>query len=238
MISPLVINAIDRSSMLKQTHWVLTASGAAVDTQTITMKSIVFTTVTTLGSTPGQVLIGASQTETLANLVTLVNTPTVTTSTGVALSEADATKLKDLGLVASSSGAVFTVKYSKDYPLLTFSETQSNMAWTHYYQSNPIPMIAPCGRTSIQCIGASIANGNGVFTVEVSNDGSNWVAYNRLNSNVTNTNSQTDTRVASVTINSNSSAIVTFPIDDAFAFMRIIATPTTDGFYSAYVYVS
>lgn len=92
------------------------------------------------------------------------------------------------------------------------------------------------GRTSIQFTAASITSGNGVFTVLVSNDGTNFVAYNRITTNVTNTNAQTDTRVASVTLNSNTSSVVTIP--DTFAFLKVVCTVTTDGAYTATVVTS
>lgn len=88
-------------------------------------------------------------------------------------------------------------------------------------------------RLSIQVTAASITSGNAVFTVQVSNDGTNWVAYNRITSNVTNTNAQTDVRVASVTLSSNSSQMIFFPSGDTFVYFRIIATVTTDGVYTA-----
>lgn len=90
------------------------------------------------------------------------------------------------------------------------------------------------GRASIQLVGASITSGNGVFTVDVSNDGVTWTAYNRITTNVTNTNAQTDTRVASVTISSTGSAFVVIP--DPVAFYRVKVTVTTDGVYSATAY--
>ncbi len=92
-------------------------------------------------------------------------------------------------------------------------------------------------RLSIQFIAASISAGNGVFTVEISNDNTNWLAYNRLTTNVTNTNGQTDTRVASVTLSSNTSAFVFLPPGDTFAFFRVKVDMTTDGAYSAIAYV-
>lgn len=92
------------------------------------------------------------------------------------------------------------------------------------------------GKVSIQLIAASIVSGNGVFTFQVSNDGSNWTTYNRMTTNVTNTNAQTDTRVASVTLSSNTTAVVTMPETDTFAFVRVICTVTTDGAYSAKAY--
>jgi hypothetical protein len=88
-------------------------------------------------------------------------------------------------------------------------------------------------KMSLQFTAAAITSGNGVFTVDVSNDGTNWVAYNRLTTNVTNTNGQSDTRVASVTLSSNTSAIVFFPLGDYFRYIRVTCTRTTDGTYTA-----
>lgn len=94
-------------------------------------------------------------------------------------------------------------------------------------------------KMSLQFTAAAISAGNGVFTVEVTNSQdangtpTNWVAYNRLTTNVTNTNGQNDTRVASVTLSSNTSAIVFFPLGDYLRYMRVICTITTDGSYTA-----
>lgn len=92
------------------------------------------------------------------------------------------------------------------------------------------------GNVTIQFTAASITSGNGVFTIDVSNDGTTWTAYNRLTTNVTNTNAQTDTRVASVTLSSNLSQVVKIP--DLFNFIRVTCTRTTDGAYTAVVYTS
>lgn len=88
-------------------------------------------------------------------------------------------------------------------------------------------------KMSLQFVASGVSSGNGVFTVEVSNDGINWVAYNRLTTNVTNTNAQNDTRVASITLSSNTSSIVFFPLGDYFRYMRVNLNVTTDGVYSA-----
>lgn len=93
-------------------------------------------------------------------------------------------------------------------------------------------------RLSIMVLSSGISSGNGVFTVEVSNDGSNWATYNRITSNVTNTNAQTDTRVASVTLSTNTTNFLFFPPGDTFAFMRTKVTVTTDGTYTAVAYVN
>lgn len=86
---------------------------------------------------------------------------------------------------------------------------------------------------SIQFTASAITSGNGVFGVEVSNDGINWIVYNRLTSNVTNTNAQSDTRVGAPTLSSNGSQIFFFPTTDYFRMIRVFLTRTTDGTYSA-----
>lgn len=88
---------------------------------------------------------------------------------------------------------------------------------------------------TLQFIAASIASGNGVFTVEVSNDGTNWVAFNMLIDNVTNTNGQTLTRVASKTLSSNSSVVVALD-NFSWKMLRVKVTRTTDGAYSAILF--
>ncbi len=88
-------------------------------------------------------------------------------------------------------------------------------------------------KLSLQFIASGITSGNGVFTVDVSNDGTNWIQYNRLTTNVTNTNGQNDTRVASVTLSSNTNAFVFFPVGDYFRYLRVSVDLTTDGVYSA-----
>lgn len=235
MPEPRALLAIDSATTTNSTSWFLTSTGVAVDTQTITIGGIVFTTVTSIGVTAGNVLIGASAAATLTNLTALINAPGTTTSTGVQLSAANIDKLQRiLGLTATTTATVMTLTTSKMTNInLTVSTTETNFAWTSANVSKSIPGISN-GRASIQFMAASITSGNAVFTVDVSNDATNWTAYNRLTTNVTNTNAQTDTRVASVTLSSNGTSFVTIP--DPCAFFRITATITTDGTYSATAY--
>lgn len=88
-------------------------------------------------------------------------------------------------------------------------------------------------KMSLQLTAASISAGNGVFTVLVSNDGTNFVTYNRLTDNLANTNGQNDTRVASVTLSSNTSKMYFFPVGDHFRYIKVAVDLTTDGSYSA-----
>lgn len=81
---------------------------------------------------------------------------------------------------------------------------------------------------------ANHSAGSSAFSVEVSLDGITYVAFNKLITNVTNTNAQTKTRVASVSLASNTSSIVAMDLEnDIFRWMRIIATETTDGTHTA-----
>ena len=81
---------------------------------------------------------------------------------------------------------------------------------------------------SIQFTAAAINNRSGVFGVEVSNDGTNWVVYNRLITNVANSNVQTDAKTAAPTLASNTSSIHFFPTPDYFRYIRAFIT-ITDG---------
>lgn len=89
---------------------------------------------------------------------------------------------------------------------------------------------------SLQFIASGITSGNGVFTVEISNNGTDWIAYNRLVTNVTDTNAQDDVHAASVTLSSNTNAFAFIPEEDVFKFIRVVATRTTDGTYSAVLF--
>ncbi len=239
-MQPQVINIIPSASLSLASAWLLTSAGVAVDTQTITIAGIVFTSVDVIGTTAGNVLVDSSASAFLDNLVDLINNPTVTNTKHVALSAANAAKLKALGIVATKTSATLmtltsTVVLVGGNNSIVVSETETNFAWT---TSTTSAGFAPTlnGLCSLQFVASAITSGNGVFTVEVSNNGTDWTAYNKLTTNVTNTNAQTDTRVASVTLSSNGSAVVSLPTP--FAFYRVKIVVTTDGAYSATAFVT
>lgn len=94
------------------------------------------------------------------------------------------------------------------------------------------------GRLSLMVFATGVSSGNGVFTVQVTNDSAlGWADYNRLTTNVTNTNAQTDARVASLTLSTNTTNFLFFPPGDTFNFIRTSVVRTTDGTYSAVLYV-
>ena len=126
-----VSNATLYTSENLQGEATLLSAGAFTDTQTITIGGVVLTTVTTLGSTAGNVLIGANAAATITNLAALINAPTVTTSTGVALSAADAITITDtLGLVATATSATVLTIVGTGSGRLDLAETQTNASWS------------------------------------------------------------------------------------------------------------
>ena len=109
----------------------LLSAGAFVDTQTITIGGVVFTTVTSIGVTAGNVLIGADAAATITNLAALINTPGTTTAQGVALSAADQVKVTDtMRLTATATSATVLTIVGIGSSRLTLSETQTNASWS------------------------------------------------------------------------------------------------------------
>lgn len=81
---------------------------------------------------------------------------------------------------------------------------------------------------------ANHSAGASAFAVEVSIDGVNWVTFSKLISNTTNTNAQQKTRVASVSLSSNTSSTVAMDLEnDIYRWMRVTVTETTDGTHTA-----
>lgn len=68
---------------------VLAMATTPTDGDTVTIKGVVFTFKTTLGTTPGNVLIGGSADVARANLTALINAPATTTANGVKLGTQD-----------------------------------------------------------------------------------------------------------------------------------------------------
>ncbi len=65
------------------------------------------------------------------------------------------------------------------------------------------------------------------FAVEVSNDETNWVTYNKLVDNVINSNSQELTRVASEIVDTNGTTFLSMDLQhDNFMFLRMTDTIT------------
>ncbi len=73
----------------------------------------------------------------------------------------------------------------------------------------------------------------GVFELQISDDGTNFVLYNRLTTNVTNTNAQTDIGVSSVSVSANTSVIYFIRAGDSFRSVRGSASMVSGGSLTA-----
>ena len=117
----------------------------------------------------------------------------------------------------------------------TSSATSTNVTASYgsYGYDQGFFVVAGAKRASLFLERAEDAAGNAgtsTFSVQISPDGSNWYGFNKLISNVTNTNAQTKTRVASVDLVGTSTEMVSIDLeDDAIYAIRCVVVETTDG---------
>jgi hypothetical protein len=122
-------------------YWsaVLGLATQPTDGDTVVIGGVTFTFKTTLGSTAGNVLIGASADEARANLAALINAPGTTTALGVALSNtrsfsdtrSDREKIEDL--VATNDNTANTLTLTADggnYVVLSETLTDATDGWS------------------------------------------------------------------------------------------------------------
>ena len=100
--------------------------------------------------------------------------------------------------------------------------------------------VSQMKKVSIHILATSMDTGEkGDFTIDVSNDqGASWVSYNRIVSNVTHTNVQTEALVNMVELafGGATSGIILFPPGDHFEMVRVTCTISgSKGRYSAYL---
>lgn len=88
---------------------VLSMATQPTDGDTVVVNGVTFTFKTTLGSTAGNVLIGASADAARANLTALVNAPGTTTSEGVALSSTNQATIEGLNITATNDNSANTM---------------------------------------------------------------------------------------------------------------------------------
>jgi hypothetical protein len=103
--------------------------------------------------------------------------------------------------------------------------------------TSPSISIEGAEKVSLLFTRSNHSSGSTAFSVTVSLDGITFVAYNRLVSNVANTNAQTILRVDSVSLASNTSSLVMLDPNDGFKAMKVTATETTDGTHDATVFI-
>jgi len=108
----------------------LTPATNPVNTETITIGGVVFTFVSSIGSTAGNVLIEGTVAGTIDNLVALINDPATTTTKGVALAAADIKKIRDKYRCVATDGTTYMDLKCIGSGRLTVSETLSDGAWS------------------------------------------------------------------------------------------------------------
>lgn len=97
------------------------------NTDTITVNSITFTFVSSIGATAGNVLIGSATADTIDNIVTLVTTPGTTTATGVALSTANQRTVQNWVAV---DGTTYVEIRAMGASYLTVTGSDATDVWT------------------------------------------------------------------------------------------------------------
>jgi hypothetical protein len=109
--------------------------------------------------------------------------------------------------------------------------------------SAPI-FVGQARRVGIQIRCANHTSGNGVFTFKGSLEdaslnaaGVTLTALNVLIDNVTNTNAQNPTRIASKTLSANGDAFLWLDPSLLVQWLQVICTVTTDGTYTAFIVV-
>jgi hypothetical protein len=120
--------ALHKSNNLTWTG-VLALATAPTNGDTITIRGVVFTFVTTIGSTAGNVLIGANVTASKTNLAALINTPGTTTAQGVALSSANQKLMKNF-TAALVTGGVKVTALGVSYVVVSETLTDGTDTWT------------------------------------------------------------------------------------------------------------
>lgn len=99
----------ESNNLLMTARW--TPANNPSNNDTITIDGVVFTLVSSIGSTEGNVLIGANTAATLDNLVALINAPKTTTANGVAFTT-PASLAKVLAMTATDGTTYFDLSYS------------------------------------------------------------------------------------------------------------------------------
>jgi hypothetical protein len=109
----------------------LTSTGTFSDGDTVTIGGVVLTMKTTLGSTPGNVLIGANAAASITNLASAINGSAGAGTTYVEVSAANRIVLsKTLRLTATATSATVLTIVGKGSGRLVLSETAANFSWT------------------------------------------------------------------------------------------------------------
>lgn len=93
-------------------------------------------------------------------------------------------------------------------------------------------------RVGFQFKRAAHSVGSSAFSVEGTINGTDWTALNLIVSNATNTNAQTRTRVATITLSADGTALAFLEDLVVLKAIRVTVTETTDGTHSVWLIAS
>lgn len=93
-------------------------------------------------------------------------------------------------------------------------------------------------RIGFQFKRANHSAGSSAFAVQGTVNGADWTTLNLIVSNATNTNAQTRTRVASVSLAADGTALAFLEDLVVLKAVRVVVTETTDGTHSAWMIAS
>jgi hypothetical protein len=121
---------------------VITLASTLSNGETFVINGITYTAVSSIGVTAGNFLIGSDADASVTNLAGIMNNPSVTSSTQVALSAANQNAWADMRVTATASTAADTVSIvAKGAGRLTVSETAVSASFTtniiHGYYGKP-----------------------------------------------------------------------------------------------------
>lgn len=98
-------------------------------------------------------------------------------------------------------------------------------------------MVAGAKKITLFFKRSNHAAGVSTFDVDVSADGDNYVDYNKLITNVANTNVQTPVRAATVALVADGMAFATIDPVDTFYSIKVNVVETTDGTHECWAVV-
>ena len=126
--------------------------------------------------------------------------------------------------MAKVTGAIAQGTWSIHTPLNAVTETTTSSTLN----------IAGAKRISLAFTRANHSSGASAFKIQVSVDGTTFIDFNKLITNVANTNGQTETRVTTVSLSSNTTEFATVDLDKSvYKAMKVVVTETTDGTHTA-----
>jgi hypothetical protein len=223
------------------------ASNPGVAVETVTIGDVTYSFVDVLSETnapadaiPNQVLFGADSAAALDNLKLAINkgaTEGTNYSTGtVAHPLVEATTNTD------TAQTVESILFAEANDLIATTSDLANGAWgaetleggEDSTEQNAVVNVEGYSKIGVQVKAEDITSGNGVFTVEGTLNGTDWVALSTLVDNAANDNTETTARVASKTLSTNTTALL-WIVDNPLKAVRVKVDVTTDGTYGAYV---